>query len=52
MRFGTKMLRDRQERKGSKRKPKPMIGRPKKKLKVEDVKMEIETIAVKEESCI
>ena len=50
MRFGTKMLRDKQQSKGLKRKPKPMINRPSKKVKLEDVKMEIETIAVKEET--
>ena len=48
--FGTKMLQDKQQRKGLKRKPKPMINRPSKKVKLEDVKMEIETIAVKEET--
>ena len=48
--FGTKMLRDKQQRKGLKRKPKPMINRPSKKVKLEDVKMDIETIAVKDET--
>ena len=50
MRFGTSMLRDKQQRKSLKRKAKPMIGRPSKKVKLEDIKMEIETVAVKEET--
>ena len=47
---GTKMLRDQQQRRGSKRKQKPTIARSRKRMKIEDVKMEIETIPVKDES--